>query len=182
MDFTDIENIMITKYRDQFYIERKDILNDYASKTSDKGIMYYVYSENSRNENGYNICICEENQSNVVIEKDREELPYGVNIGTVLRESENEFYIDEEATEEVGTLLNETKERLLEEQKEYLDSRRVEGHVYELYEKNEDRACLFDITQDDNEGIEEIEFPKELLNESEEGETFIYQDGEYRRK
>ena len=25
MDFTDIENIMITKYRDQFYIERKDI-------------------------------------------------------------------------------------------------------------------------------------------------------------
>ena len=43
-----------------------------------------------------------------------------------------------------------------------------------MSEKAEDRAWLFDITENKEEALEEIEFPKELLENAQEGDKFIY--------
>ena len=75
------------------------------------------------------------------------------------------------------------KDTLLQEQNEYLKSQRIEGHIYEMSEKEDDRAWLFDHTNTDTsiqEAIEEINFPKELLENAQEGDLFIYQNGEYK--
>lgn len=70
---------------------------------------------------------------------------------------------------------------LLEEQSRYLESKRIDGHIYEMSEKTSDRVWLFDITNNSTEGIEEIDFPERLLKESKEGDLFIYKNGEYKK-
>lgn len=73
------------------------------------------------------------------------------------------------------------KDELLEEQTEFLKSKRIEDHIYEMSENNEGRAWLFDITESSTEAIEEIDFPQELLNDSREGDLFVYKNGEYQK-
>ena len=173
------ENKITTKYRDKMLIERSNILNNYAKEALDKGEMYYIYNKNSKMENGYNLCICEEGKSHTVIEESIENLPNEATIGSVLRKIGNSYILDEEATNKINEEINDMKDRLLDEQTEFLKSKRVEGHVYEMSENDGDRAWLFDITIDSNEAVEEINFPIELLDNSKEGDLFIYKNGEY---
>ena len=170
-----------TKFRDKMLLERKIVLNDYANNTMEKGEMYYIYSKNSQMENGYNLCICNEDKSSIVIEEIADNLPNGAVTGSVLRKNEGRYILDEEATGVIEEKIENLKARILEEQKEFLSSNRIEGHIYELSEKNEDRVWLFDVTKNAQEGIEEIEFPEELLNEAKEGDLFIFKEGEYKK-
>lgn len=172
-------NKIITKYRDKMLLERADILNNYASKTIDEGEMYYIYSKNSKMEDGYNICNCEKEKSHIVIEVDKEVLPSEAKIGSVLRKNGDTFIIDEKASTEIDEQINNMKTKILEEQAKYLASKRIEGHIYEMSENDGNSAWLFDITTDSNEGVEEIDFPLELLQRSKEGDLFIYENGEY---
>ena len=73
------------------------------------------------------------------------------------------------------------KAELLKEQTEYLKSKRMEGHIYEMSEYIGDRAWLFDITSGSNEGVEEIDFDIDLLKTSKEGDLFIYKNGKYQK-
>lgn len=174
-------NKIITKYRDQMLIERANILEKYAKQTLNKGEMYYIYSKNSKMTNGYNLCICEEGKSHTVVKTDRSNLPNGAKIGSVLRKSEEGYTLDEEATKEIAKEIDNMKSKLLKEQMEFLESKRIEGHIYEMSENNGDIACLFDITNGNNEEIEEIDFPMELLKDSKEGDLFTYKNGEYQK-
>ena len=73
----------------------------------------------------------------------------------------------------------------IEEQNEFLQSKRIEGHVYEIGEKNSGRMWLYDQNSDNKkaiEGIEEIEIPKELYEETKEGDLIIYHNGKYHKK
>jgi len=173
------ENKIIAKYRDKMYIERSNILNNYAKQTSDKGEMYYIYSKNSRLEDGYNLCICEEGKSHVVIEESKSKLPSGAEIGSVLRKADEGYVLDNEATKDIEEEICKMMDTLLDEQTEFLESNRLEGHIYEMSENGGDRAWLFDITNNSNEGVEEIDFPEELLKNTKEGDKFIYKNGEY---
>lgn len=50
--------------------------------------------------------------------------------------------------------------------------------------KGSDRAWLYDITNENSHGMEEIEeinFPKELLQDATEGDLFIYENGKYQK-
>lgn len=178
------ENKITAKYRDKMYIERAHILNTYAKQTSDKGKMYYIYDKNSKMPNGYNLCICEEGNSHTIIEKNKNDLPNGVKIGSVLRKSENDFILDEKATKEISQKIYKMKDKLLKEQKKFLESKRIEGHIYEMSENSGDRVWLYDITNESIngiEGVEEIEFPKELLKDGQEGDLFVYKNGKYQK-
>ena len=177
-------NKIIAKYRDKMYIERSHILNNYAKQTLEKGQMYYIYDKNSKMLDGYNICICEEGKSHDIIEVDKNELPNGAKIGSVLRKRGNKFDLDEEATNEISQEIYSMKEKLLKEQTEFLKSKRIEGHIYEMSENSGDRVWLYDITnknQQGIEGVEEIDFPPELLNDGKEGNLYIFKDGEYQK-
>lgn len=174
-------NKIMAKYRDKMLIQRGNILNNYAKKTLNKGQMYYIYSKSSKMTNGYNLCICEEGKSHTIIEASKDNLPNGARIGSVLRKSGDRYILDEETTREIAEEIYNMKEEVLKEQTKFLQSKRIEGHIYEMSEKEGDRAWLFDITNGSNEGIEEIEFPKEFLKDSQEGELFIYKDGQYEK-
>lgn len=174
-------NKIITKYRDKMFIEKNNILNDYAKQTLNKGEMYYIYGKNSKMVDSYNLCICKEENSHAIIEVDRSNLPNEAKIGSVLRKLGNSYILDAEATKKITQKINNMKDELLEEQTKFLKSKRVEGHIYQMSENDGDRAWLFDISNCSNESIEEINFPEQLLKNSKEGDLFIYKNGEYEK-
>lgn len=173
-------NKIITEFRDKMYIERSKILNDYAKQTIDKGQMYYIYDKNSKLEDGYNLCICEEKESRTIIEVNSNILPNGARIGSVLRKFEDNYVLDNEATKDISKKIEKMKDELLEKQTEFLNSKRIEGHIYEISENGGDRVWIFDITNNSSEALEEINFPKELLQDAKLGDLFVYENGEYK--
>lgn len=174
-------NKIITEFRDKMYIQRRKILNDYAKQTIDKGTMYYIYDKNSKLEDGYNLCICEEEKSHIIIEANSNILPNDTKIGSVLRKFEDNYILDNEATKDVSEKIEKMKDELLEKQTEFFNSKRIEDHIYEVSEKGNDRVWIFDITNNSDEALEEIDFPKELLQNAKVGDLFIYRNGEYKK-
>lgn len=174
-------NQIITEFRDKMYMQRSKILNDYAKQTLNKGEMYYIYDRNSKLEEGYNLCICEEEKSHIIIEANSNILPNGATIGSVLRKFEGNYILDNEATKDVSERIEKMKDELLKKQTEFLNSKRIEDHIYEVSEKGNDRVWIFDITNNSDEALEEIDFPKELLQNAKVGDLFIYKKGEYKQ-
>ncbi len=173
------------RYSDEMLIQRAEILQKYSESTKEKGEMYYIYDINSNDSNSFNLCICAPEKSHEVITKQKEELPEDVSLGSVLRKQDTGFVLDIEGTKYVGREINTMIKEKIKEQYEYLDSKRIEGHTYEVGEKYDGRIWLYDrntVANGGMEGIEEIEFPKELYQVAKEGDLFIYQNGEYKRK
>ncbi len=175
------ENKIITEFRDKMYIERSKILNDYAKQTIDKGQMYYIYDKNSKLEYVYNLCICEDEKSHTIIEANRNILPNDAKMGSILRKLKDSYTLDNEATKDISEKIEKMKDELLEKQTEFLNSKRIEDHIYEVSENGKDRIWLFDITSNSDEALEEIDFPKELLQNAKVGDLFIYKNGEYKQ-
>lgn len=183
-DLTLYNKKIITKYRDKMLKERNNILQDYAENTRESGEMYYIYNTNTNERNSYNLCICKAEKSHEVITKQIKELPEGVGLGSVLRKQGEKFIIDTRATQIVGEEINKMIQEKIKEQNEYLDSRRIDGHIYEVGEKYSGRIWLYDLNNTAGsgiEGIEEIEFPKDLYETAKEGNLFVYENGEYQK-
>ena len=173
-------NKIITKYKDEILKERFNILNKYAKNTKDEGEMYYIY--NSIGNNEYNLCVCEIERSNEVITKNKMELPKGAVCGSILRKQNDVFVLDLNATKSINDEINNMIHEKIKEQKEFLQNSRIENHVYEVGEKYSGRIWLYDLSNTSDsgiEGIEEIEFPTELYENAQEGDKFIYKNGEY---
>ena len=184
-DLTIDNQKVISKYRDEMLTERNNILQKYAENIKETGEMYYIYNISENKKNSYNLSNCTVEKSNEVITKQIEELPEGVRLGSVLREQNGSFILDVEATKIVGEEINQMIQEKLKQQDEYLDSKRIEGHVYEVGEKYSGRIWLYDLNNNPNsgvEGIEEIEFPKDLYQTAKEGDLFIYINGEYQKQ
>lgn len=168
-------------YRDKMFIERNKIINKYAKENQDNGTMYYIYNKNLETDT-YLLSICEEDKSNIVIEANKEELPEGVSLDTVLRQENGKYIVDTRATITVRKQIEEMVNKLLKEQERYLQSNRLEGHIYEVGEIESDIVWLYDITKNSVNGIEafeEIEFPLELINKVTEGTKVVYRNGIY---
>lgn len=170
---------LTTIYRDKMNVEKMRLLNNYAKQTIHNGTMYYIYSQNSENNEIYNLYICEEGKNSEIISIPQAELPNGATIGSVLREQNRTYILDEEATETISKQLTQILEQLLQEQKLELDRHRIEGHNYEFVEWLGDTICLTDITINDGECFEETDFS---IEQAEEGMIFRYVNGEYRSK
>ena len=171
-------------YRDKMNIERNNILNNYAKENQNNATLYYIYSK-VQDANTYCLSICEENKSNVVIEANKEELPEGVSVDTVLRQENGKYIVDTRATFIIRKQIEEMVNKLLKEQEKYLQSNRLEGHTYEVGEIESDRVWLYDITKNSANGIEafeEINFPLEFINNLTEGTKVIYGNGNYEIK
>lgn len=176
---------VIVRFRDKMLTKRAEILQRYSENSKEKGEMYYIYDVNSSDSNSFNLCICEPGKSHEVITKTKAELPEGVTLGSVLRKQDIVFVLDNEGTKSVGRKINTMIKEKIEEQHEFLNSKRVEGHTYEVGEKYDGRIWLYDLDNAKGggiEGIEEIEFPKDLYQEAKEGDLFIYQNGKYEKK
>jgi len=183
-DLTIYNEKIITKFRDEMFTQRSKILQDYAQDTKEKGEMFYIYDISTNEKSSYNLSYCDINRSYEVLTKSIEELPSESNLGSVLRKNGKNFIIDIEATKEVEKEINNMIKEKIEEQREYLNSKRIDGHIYEVGEKYSGRIWLYDLKNISGggiEGIEEIEFPKDLYQTAKEGDLFVYEDGEYKR-
>ena len=111
-------------------------------------------------------------------------MPENVEVGSVLRKVDDKYILDLESTREIALKVEQLKECILKNQEEYLNNIRVENHIYEVSEIGIDRIWLFDITEKTifSEEIEEIDFPKNLLENAREGDLFIYINGKYEKK
>ena len=169
---------LITQFRDKMYIEQNNILNKYAKETAEMGKMYYIYSFNSKSDNVVNVCICKEEKNNTVLEVPIEELPSNAKKGSVLRKKDNQYVIDEEATKKILEYIQELENKILEEQNEFLNSVKIDGHVYEVSDIGEDRIFLFDATENAQytDEIEDINVPIELLKNVKIGDLLKYQN------
>ena len=172
------------RYRDKILIERANILQDYAKNAGKPEDMYYIYN-NASERNSYNLCCCDQNRSNKVITKKIGELPSGSKIGSILTKQGDRFILDIDATRDVGERINTMIKEKIDEQNQYLDSKRVEGHTYKVGEKYSERIWLYDVDNVDGggiKGIEEIEFPQDLYENAKEGDLFVYNNGKYYKK
>ena len=175
---------IISKYRDEMILERANILENYALKTKDKGEMYYIYDIATDEKNTYNLCICEQDKSHKVITKKIEDLPKDTNLGSVLRKKGENFILDKDDTKIIEKQINNMITEKIKEQAKYLDSKRIESHIYEADEKYSGRIWLYDLNSKAGgglEGIEEIEFPENLYETAKKGDKFIYQNGKYQK-
>ena len=174
---------IITKFRDEILLQRTNILQNYAENTKEKGEMFYIYDKSENQRNSYNLSYCNMNKSHEILTKSIEELPSCCTLGSVLRKNGENFIIDIEATKEVGREINSMIKEKIEEQKEYLESKRIDGHIYEVGEKYLGRIWLYDLNNVSSggiEGVEEIEFPKDLYEIAKEGDLFVFENGEYK--
>lgn len=183
-DLTLYDKKIITKFKNKMISQRNDILQNYAENTREAGDMYYIYNTSENERNSYNLCICKPEKSHEVITKSIEELPEGAGLGSVLRKQGENFILDSNATKSVGKEINNMIKENIQEQNKYLDSIRIEGHVYEVGEKYSGRIWLYDLNNTVGggmEAIEEIEFPQDLYETAKEGDLFVYNNGEYKR-
>lgn len=181
-DLTLYDSKIITKYKDEMLQERQKILENYAKRTKDEGEMFYIY--NTDNSNSYDLTNCTLEKSHEVITKNIEELPEGTKLGSVLRKKDNVFVLDEEASRVISKEINGMIKEKIKEQEIYLENNRIEGHTYRVGDKYSGRIWLYDLDrkQDEGiEGIEEIEFPKDLYETAKEGDKYIYLNGIYKK-
>ena len=176
----DNEGKVTVDYRDKMLLERNKILIDYAKETQEKGAMYFVYNKDAK-DNMYHITMCEDDGSHNVIEIPKNKLPKGAGVDSVLRYVDGKYIFDEKSTKEVTQLMSEMVDRLLEEQMQSLKEWRQEGHTYVVTENTGDKVWLFDETVDSQNGecIDDIDFPKELMNIAKEGTKFKYINANY---
>ena len=167
---------LTTEYRDKMLIERNEILQKYAEKTIEKGDMYYIYDQKDT----YLATLCNPENTHKVIKIAKNEVPQDATIGSVLHLENEAYIVDKETTNLVKEELNNLLDKLLEEQNIKMAEHRVEGHLYEFVEKDNDKVSLIDITKNDGEVFEEFDFPKELLNNISEGSVIKFEDGIYK--
>lgn len=172
------------KFRDKMLIERNNILQNYAKSIDNNKELLYVYDISKFSPDSYNLCACNTEKRNEVITKQIKELPKGVTLGSVLKKQDIGFVLDTEETKIVGEKINAMIKEKIEEQQKYLDSKRIDGHTYEVGEKYSGRIWLYDLNNDVKggmEGFEEIEFPEDLYETAKSGDLFIYTLGKYEK-
>lgn len=181
-DLTINDTKIISKYKDNMLKERSNILQDYAENTKEAGEMYYIYNVSENEKNSYNIS--KTDKSHKILTLSIDELPKGTQLGSVLRKQGDKFILDANATRIVGKRINEMIEEQIKKQNQFLKDKRIDGHMYEVEEKDNGRIWLYDLNNIEGGGIdefEEIEFPKNLYQMSKKGDKFLYKDGEYQK-
>lgn len=181
-DLTINDTKIISKYKDNMLKERANILQDYAENTKEAGEMYYIYNVSENEKNSYNIS--KTDKSHKILTLSIDELPKGTQLGSVLRKQGDKFILDANATRIVGKRINEMIEEQIKKQNQFLKDKRIDGHMYEVEEKDNGRIWLYDLNNIEGGGIEEfeeIEFPKNLYQMSKRGDKFLYKDGEYQK-
>ena len=184
-DLTLYNSKITTKFRDKMLLNRRNILEEYALSTKEKGEMFYIYNNNVDDRNSCLLTNCSPGKSHEIITKNIEQLPIGSSLGSVLRKQGDNFVLDTETTKMVGKEINSMIKQQIEEQKKYFDSVRIDGHTYEVGEKSSGRIWLYDLDGTiggKTEGIEEIDFPKDLYETAKEGDLFVSQNGKYHKK
>ncbi len=164
------ENKIISEYKDKMLIERNNIL-----KELDNIEMYYIYDKKGSD---YLATICESGKSHEIIRIPERDVKSNVKIDSVLRKTNDKFELDEKATNIVKIKQEKKFNEILEEQNKMMESRRIDGHIYEYVEGSKDSVWLIDNNLNNGDVFEEIQ--QEVFKDAQEGDLFEYINGEYK--
>ena len=151
-------------------IERNNIL-----KELDNIEMYYIYDKKGSD---YLATICESGKSHDVIRIPEKDVKSNAKIDSVLRKRNDKFELDEETTNIVKIKQEEKFNEILEEQNKMMESRRIDGHIYEYVDGSKDSVWLIDNNLNNGDVFEEIQ--QEVFKDAQEGDLFEYINGEYK--
>lgn len=158
---------------------RDEILREYAKNTTDKGDLYFIFNK-IKDSDDYRVIQMGED-IDTTLKVNVNELPEGSGLNQVMRLKDGIFELDEIGTENVLNKIYKKAEEILDRQDRELQEYRKEGHIYVVTEDINNRIFLWDTTSKPDFEIEEVNFPRQLLNEAKEGNKFIYKNGEYER-
>lgn len=160
------------------YLVREQAIKDYAAQTTNLGALYYVYNK-VKNTDRYRVLKIE-NGTDSMLEVEKSALPQGASINSAMRQDNNTFILDKASTESINNRIEDEASKLIEKQNEKINSYKKDGHIYLVTEDINGRIFLYDTTSKPKFEIEEVNFPKELLNLATEGRKFVYKDGTYK--
>lgn len=158
---------------------RDEILREYAKNTTDKGDLYFIFNK-IKDSDDYRV-IQMGKDIDTTLKVNVNELPEGSGLNQVMRLKNGKFELDEIGTENVLNKIYIKAEEILDRQDRKLQEYRKDGHIYVVTEDINNRIFLWDTTSKPDFEIEEVNFPRQLLNEAKEGNKFIYKNGEYER-
>ena len=164
------DNKIISEYKDKMLINRNMILQELNNNE-----MYYIYDKKGSD---YLATICEKGKSHEIIRIPERDVKSNVKIDSVLRKTNDKFELDEETTRLVKNKMEEMFKKILEEQNKMMESRRIDGHIYEYVEGSKNSVWLIDNNLNNGEVFEEIQ--QEVFKDAQEGDLFEYINGEYK--
>ena len=160
------------------YLVREQAIKNYADQTTNLGPLYYVYNK-VKNTDRYRVLKIE-NGTDSMLEVEKSNLPQDASINSAMRQDNNTFILDKASTESINNRIEDEASKLIEKQNEKINSYKKDGHIYLVTEDINGRIFLYDTTSKPKLEIEEVNFPKELLNLATEGRKFVYKDGTYK--
>ena len=166
------DNKIISEYKDKMLINRNMILQELNNNE-----MYYIYDKKGSD---YLATICESGKSHDVIRISEKDVKSNAKIDSVLRKINDKFELDEETTNIVKIKQEEKFNEILEEQNKIMESRRIDGHIYEYVEGSKNSVWLIDNNLSNGDVFEEIQ--QEVFKDAQEGDLFEYIDGKYKIK
>ena len=166
------DNKIISEYKDKMLINRNMILQELNNNE-----MYYIYDKKGSD---YLATICESGKSHDVIRISEKDVKSNAKIDSVLRKINDKFELDEETTNIVKIKQEEKFNEILEEQNKIMESRRIDGYIYEYVEGSKNSVWLIDNNLSNGDVFEEIQ--QEVFKDAQEGDLFEYIDGKYKIK
>ncbi len=152
---------------------QNEIIKNYAN-----GDNLFFISKKDEEKNNYIVFEFEDDKKHT-IRLTEEELPQNIVINGIYRKNEENYVLDQNATETIQDKIQNMIEDVLVEQNDELAQYRQEGHLYLVREDENDRIHLLDITANPGYALEEVDFPEELKPEATEGTVFKYENGTY---
>lgn len=158
--------------------EQNKILKNYANKTKEEGALYFISSK-SKSDNKYTVFKYENNkESTIKIEQNK--MPENIVVNSILRKHNDKYILDNKATEVIKNEIEQMVNKVIENQDKKLEDFRQENHLYLVEEDRNNRIYLKDLTIKSDYVLEEVNFPKTLLDKAAEGTIFKYEKGEYK--
>lgn len=158
--------------------EISEILSNLAKETKEKGDLYFVSRKMKDIGNKYIVCKYENEEENV-IGKIESNIPQKAGVNSILREQNDEYVLDVDTTKMVKDRVMQAANEIIDKQNRTLNEYRKDGHLYMVSEDVNNKVYLWDITDKPPYQIEEVNFPKELLEFAKEGTIFKYENGKY---
>lgn len=151
------------------------ILKQYATKTSNN---IYFISSKFETDSAYTIFKYQGNKE-TTLQVHKKQIPIDAKVNSVLIKENGKYILDNQGTKYVKSKVHEMANKILKEQNQNLNKFRKEGHLYMVEEDINNRIYLLDLSDKSNYVIEEVDFPKDLINKATEGSVFKYENGQY---
>lgn len=165
-------NEVISKYAEQ------NFNNDSMYFVKDSKKIYWLNNKRHYNNDVYTV-LKVQNSKIEEMEISKKDMPKDIRINDVFRIEDGKYVIDNIATKELQEEIINMAKEIIDKQNANLEKYRKDGHLYMVTEEMGNNRFLRDLTGETKIEFEEVDIPKDLLNEATEGVVLKYANGRY---